>query len=46
MHQIPLIRIPYWTLDKLTLQDIFYNPDYLVKNKYHNDNLIKYGVKK
>ena len=39
LNNIPLIRIPYWDLEDLTLQKIFYSPAYRVKNKYHNDML-------
>ena len=38
-NKIPLIRIPYWDLDDLTLEKILYNSAYLVKNKNHNLNL-------
>lgn len=41
MHNIPLIRIPYWDLDTITLNSIFTNTDYRVKSKYHNDLLFK-----
>lgn len=37
---IPLIRIPYWDLDKITFYSIFSNPVYKVKTIYHNDYLI------
>lgn len=40
---IPLIRIPYWDYDSLTLEKILTNPNYRVKDKFHNDRL---GVKK
>ena len=40
-HNIPLIRIPYWDLETLTLNKIFNTPSYRVVDKYHNDNLIK-----
>lgn len=40
IHQIPLIRIPYWSLDQLTLVDLLKNPDYRVTNKWHQDDLI------
>lgn len=33
---IPLIRIPYWDIDNITLKSIFTNPIYRVKNKDHN----------
>ena len=39
--KIPLIRIPYWDLDKITIESIFKNPEYRVKNIYHNDNLYR-----
>ena len=42
---IPLIRVPYWDLDKLTFNSLFSNPNYRVKDKYHNDYLINGGVK-
>lgn len=37
---IPLIRIPYWDLNKITFHSIFSNPIYRVTNIYHNDFLI------
>lgn len=37
---IPLIRIPYWDLNKITFYSIFSNPTYRVTNIYHNDLLI------
>ena len=46
MNKIPLIRVPYWDLEDLTLQKVLTNPAYLVKSKYHIDNLIATGVKK
>ncbi len=39
-HNIPLIRIPYWDLDKVTVSSIFNLPQYRVRTMYHNDNLI------
>lgn len=36
---IPLIRVPYWDLDKITYEGIFNTDMYLVKSKYHNDLL-------
>lgn len=34
-----LIRIPYWRVNDIkSLEDIF-NPDFIVKSKYHNDNI-------
>ena len=46
MKGIPLIRIPYWDLDGITLEKILTNPSYRVKSKYHIDNLIKQRCKK
>lgn len=45
LHNIPLIRIPYWDLDTLTFEKIFSTKEYIVKTKYHNDILINRGVK-
>lgn len=36
MNKIPLIRIPYWDIEDLTLQKIFYTEEYRVKTKDHN----------
>lgn len=34
-----LIRIPYWRVNEIkTIEDLF-NPDFIVKSKYHNDNI-------
>lgn len=41
IHNIPLIRVPYWDYDTLTFKKIFTEPSYRVTTKYHNDNLIK-----
>lgn len=41
VHNIPLIRIPYWDYNTLTFKKIFTEPSYQVKTKYHNDNLIR-----
>jgi hypothetical protein len=46
LHNIPLIRVPYWDLEELTLKKVLTEPSYLVKDKYHIDNLIKNGVNK
>lgn len=43
MHGFPLIRVPYWSLENLSLQEIFTNPKFLVKDKFHNDNLRRQG---
>lgn len=38
-HNIPLYRIPYWEIDNIkNLQDIL-QQQFLVKDKWHNDNL-------
>lgn len=37
--QIPLIRIPYWDYESLSLKKILTNPAYKVTNKFHNDIL-------
>lgn len=38
-HKIPLYRIPYWELDNIhTLKDII-QEKFLVRSKWHNDNL-------
>ena len=44
--KIPLIRIPYWALDNLTLDKIFSTPEFIVRTPYHNINLINKGVRK
>ncbi len=39
-HNIPLFRIPYWDIDFIeSLADIL-RPQYRVKTKFHNDDLI------
>lgn len=38
---IPLIRIPYWDYDNLTLKSILTNPAYRVVNKFHTDLLMR-----
>lgn len=38
-HKIPLYRIPYWEIQNIkTFKDI-YNTNFLVKDKWYNDNL-------
>lgn len=44
LNKIPLIRVPYWDYDNLTLQKILTNPQYRVKSIYHND-IIGGGIK-
>lgn len=46
MHNILLIRVPYWDLEKLTLKKVLTEPSYVVKDKYHIDNIKRQGVKK
>ena len=46
MHNIPLIRVPYWDLDSLTLKQILTNPSYRVKDKYHIDSLKRQEVRR
>lgn len=46
VHHIPLIRIPYWEIETLTLQKLFSEQKFLVKDKFHNVNLIKQEVRK
>lgn len=36
---IPLIRIPYWDYENLTIEKILINPSYRVTSKFHNDLL-------
>lgn len=40
-NRIPLIRVPYWDKDNLTLEKILTEPSYRVKSKFHTDLLIK-----
>lgn len=37
--KIPLIRVPYWDLEELTIDKLLKNPAYRVKDKFHNDLL-------
>lgn len=39
LHNIPLIRVPYWDLENLTYEKIFNTPSYRVSSKFHNDLL-------
>jgi hypothetical protein len=43
LHNIPLIRIPYWDLEGLTLGKIITEPSYRVRDIYHNDYIISHG---
>ena len=45
MHNIPLIRVPYWDLEDLTLKKVLTEPSYIVKDKFHIDNLRRQGVR-
>lgn len=36
---IPLIRVPYWDYENLTIEKILTNPSYRVTSKFHNDLL-------
>lgn len=40
LYNIPLFRIPYWDLDSIEKFSDMLRPQYRVKTKYHNDNLI------
>lgn len=40
LHNIPLIRIPYWEIEDLTYEKIFNTPSYYVSSKFHNDLLL------
>lgn len=39
LNNIPLIRVPYWDLSKLTYESLFNTPSYYVSSKFHNDLL-------
>ena len=41
-NRIPLIRIPYWELEDISLEKILNTPSFRVVDKFHNDDLIKY----
>lgn len=41
LNNIPLIRIPYWDIDNITLESILFNSKYRVNSKYFNDILIE-----
>lgn len=39
-HNIPLYRIPYWEMEKISaFKDIINNPKFLVKSSWHTDLL-------
>lgn len=39
LNNIPLIRVPYWDLSKLTYESLFNTKSYYVTSKFHNDLL-------
>lgn len=45
-NRILLLRIPFWELEQLTLKDILTNKNYVVKSKWHNDDIIYGGIPK
>lgn len=38
-HNFILIRLPYWRVEDLKAVSDFFNSDFIVKSKYHNDNI-------
>ena len=42
-HSIPLYRIPYWEIDKINSSIDIFKIENQVKNRYHNDLLLKGG---
>ena len=38
-HDYLLIRIPYWRVNEIISVDDMFNPDFIVKSKFHNDNI-------
>ncbi len=34
-----LIRIPYWRIDDIKTMDDLFKPEFIVKSKFHNDNI-------
>lgn len=38
-NNIPLYRIPYWEIEKINCFKQLIKKEFLVKNKWHNDNL-------
>jgi hypothetical protein len=38
-HNIPLYRIPYWDMDKLNIISDLFCERYLVKSRWHNDEI-------
>ena len=40
-HKIPLYRIPYWEIDNLNCIEDLFQEKFLVRSKYHNDNVYR-----
>ena len=40
-HGIPLYRIPYWEMDNIRCVDDIFQDKFLVRSKYHNDNIYR-----
>ena len=40
-HEIPLYRIPYWEMDNIHCVDDIFQDKFLVRSKYHNDNIYR-----
>ena len=40
-HEIPLYRIPYWEMDNIRCVDDIFQDKFLVRSKYHNDNIYR-----
>ena len=40
-NKIPLYRIPYWEFDKIKNTNELFSSEYLVKNRWHNDSLVR-----
>lgn len=38
-HNIILIRIPFWEIESINNIDDIFSTNFIVKNKYHNDNI-------
>jgi very-short-patch-repair endonuclease len=38
-HDYLLIRIPYWRVNEIISVDDMFNPDFIVKSKFHNDDI-------
>lgn len=40
-YGIPLYRIPYWEMDNIHCVDDLFQDKFLVRSKYHNDNIYR-----